>query len=437
MLILVSLLYLLLVLSICLLLDGYGLGIFSMLFLILFFSCLLGLSVDGLYGLEYWLCTDSIVYSGELVLLLIGLFLCMVRLGRDSYEYSLLFLFSIIGLLVMLRSEDLLSFYIGLEIQSLCYYVLIGYNRFSSYGTEASLKYFIVGSVGSGLLLLGFSFIYFSMGTLVFEDIGRLLLLDYSDNDLVIGLVLLLSGIGFKLSAGLFYQWYIDVVEGGFTRSVNMFSTMPKLVIVIFLIRLLGFIDLQWIRLLVLLFGIISLVISVIGCYYQNKIRRFLGYSSIGSIGYILLLVSYVGDYGIVLNYLLVYSLVSVVVWYIVERYRLMYLSDLGLLVNVNGYLGFSMSLMMLSMIGMPPLMGFYIKVDLLLDILFNEGLLISVAIIVLSVLGGYNYLGWIKIMYYDSLVRFRGDRLIVCDYGTSLAVSFILIYIMFGFIII
>lgn len=383
---------------------------------------------------------DSLVMMSKIILVVIG-GLCMIegitsKLER-KWEYGMLYMLNILGIIVLMSSKDLITLYIGLEIQSLANYVLVGYSRKSSYSTESSLKYFIVGSVGSGIILMGLSLLYEGTGSVVLEEIKRVLSLGITDIKMDIGIVLLLVGIGLKLSAGPVHQWYIDVVDGAEVRSARIISVLPKIGGLCALIKIIMVLGSMVNSTVLGLLSVGSMVISVIGGYYQRKIRRFIGYSSVGHIGYMFIVVNSLTDIDggeSLLRYLGFYALMTVGLWAIVEACKVVYIEELGKVSEKNKYLGGAVLILCLSMAGIPPLVGFYIKLDLLIDGLkAGNTVLVGIAILC-TVLGGFNYLRWLKVIYYDkSKVTNKETVLISSETGGLLAVivGILLVYVL------
>jgi NADH-quinone oxidoreductase subunit N len=226
--------------------------------------------------------------------------------GITTYEYNVLLLLSLFGMMCFISANDLISVYLAIEINSLAFYVLAGYKKNSAFSTEAGLKYFILGAFSSGLILFGISLIYGFAGTTNFEilaklfinitdvNIGYLSFIEYN-NRLVVGILFLVVGFLFKLAAAPFHMWSPDVYEGAPTSVTALFAIVPKLGIGAVLLKLLFFVfyDLisSW-QSLMLYCGLASVVIGTFSALYQKKIKRFLAFSSISQMGYILLALS-------------------------------------------------------------------------------------------------------------------------------------------------
>ena len=214
-----------------------------------------------------------------------------------AFEFSLLMLFSIVGSMVVVSSYDLLTMYLGIEMSSLCLYALAAFTRKSAFSTEAGLKYFILGAFASGILLFGMSLIYGLTGTTNYEDLAKILIGVYESsvdipNGLVIGMVFIIAALLFKATAAPFHMWAPDVYEGSPTIVSTFFAVVPKIAILGLFTRLLmySFHDLMdsW-QVVILLSAIMSMVIAAFTALTQRKIKRFLAYSSIGHVGYLLI----------------------------------------------------------------------------------------------------------------------------------------------------
>lgn len=340
-----------------------------------------------------------------------------------AFEYPLLILLSTLGMSFLLSSYDLLALYLSLELQSLSLYILASFQRGSAYSTEAGLKYFILGAFSSGLLLFGISLIYGVTGTTNYEDLNRLLLgsIDFQGmTGLTAGLIFVTSGILFKLAAAPFHAWIPDVYEGSPTSSTLFFATVPKIAVLISLIRLdyIGFYSMlfQWQPFLIVV-SLLSLFISVLGAVYQRKIKRFLAYSSIGHIGY--LLIGFVSGSleGIesLLLYTLIYMIMSLSVWTILltsaretnlndsrDSYPIRYIDQWVLLGRSHPALGIALAITVFSMAGLPPFAGFYAKMYIFFAAMENALYLVAILAVLASVIGAFYYLRWVKTLYFE-----------------------------------
>ena len=339
----------------------------------------------------------------------------------NAFEYAILVLFSTISMLLMVSSYDLISMYLAIEMQSLCFYVLAAAKRQSEFSTEAGLKYFLLGAFSSGILLFGCSLVYGSTGTTNLEDIAQCLVGFSTTQEHVhvsllhIGVFLLSIGFLFKLTAAPFHFWAPDVYEGAPTSVTAFFAIVPKIAILGMFLRLLflSFYDIfaSW-KCLLLFCSVSSLLIGAFGAMAQKKIKRLLVYSSIGHVGFLLmgLCCGTVDGLQAVLLYLIIYTVMTVNVFAAVlsctdhtGMHRMKYSQDLGLLAQTNGVLAFTLSCTLFSMSGIPPLAGFSGKFHLFQAVMM-DALLLPLAVIgvLSSVLSCFYYIRLIKIMYFE-----------------------------------
>ena len=349
----------------------------------------------------------------------------LVKTNINAYEYFILILFSVFGLLCFIGSFDLISMYISLEVQSLAFYILATLRRDSAFSTEAGLKYFILGAFSSGILLLGISFIYGAVGTTNFENLGKLFIgfdfLNFSNdifcinNRIILGIILIFTGILFKLTAAPFHMWAPDVYEGSPYSVTVLFSVVPKIglfgvAVKIFYFALYeGFFYWQSVALFC---SIISIVIGTIKALQQNKIKRFLAYSSITHVGFLLLgfaTGTFIGLQALIF-YLVIYTIMILNIWSILislevknKKYRqVRYINDLQGLVKTDPLLAYTFAINMFSMAGIPPLAGFFAKFYILFSGLESSFNLLVIFSILLSVVSAFYYVRFIKIIFFD-----------------------------------
>jgi proton-translocating NADH-quinone oxidoreductase chain N len=347
------------------------------------------------------------------------------KININSFEYLILILCSTFGLMLLVSSFDLVSMYISLEVQSLSFYILASMRKDSAFSTEAGLKYFILGAFSSGLLLLGISFIYGSIGSTNFVVFGKFFCgFDYlsfsSDffninNRIIVGIILIFIGLLFKLTAVPFHMWAPDVYEGSPIFITILFSIIPKIGILGVALKIFyfafyeGFIFWQSMGLAV---SLLSIVIGTLKALQQNKIKRFLAYSSIGHVGFLLLGFSTGTILGVqsLLFYLIVYTITMLNIWSIVisleiknkKDGQVKYINDLQGLVKSNPLLAYTLAINMFSMAGVPPLAGFLAKFYLLFAGLESSFNIIVIVSILFSVISAYYYIRFIKIIFFD-----------------------------------
>lgn len=346
--------------------------------------------------------------------LIISITLSVQYLYQDNiikFEYPLLVLFAGIGMMFMISANDMLSLYMGLELQSLSLYVLASIRRDHIKSAESGMKYFILGAISSGMLLFGISLIYGFTGTTNFNLIGSTLSSELSLGA-VIGFVFVLSGIAFKISAVPFHMWTPDVYEGAPTSVTAFFAIVPKVAAFALLIRLLyvPFIALeeQWFQIIWAL-SFLSMTVGAFAGLRQNNFKRLLAYSSIGNIGYALIGIVAGGEEGIsaVLVYLSLYMVMTAGVFGIILCMRrdgagVETISDLAGLSKNSPWLAYILAIFMFSMSGIPPLAGFFSKFVIFQAAVQSELYVLAVLGVLTSVVAAYYYLRVIKTMFFD-----------------------------------
>jgi len=374
------------------------------------------------------ICNDGLSrVSKGLIYTLSGL--CLIGNIRivNKWEYGAIVILSSFGVGLLVSSKDWMSIYLSLELQSLGMYVLATYKKDSSYSTESGLKYFVVGGFGSGLLLFGSSMMYGSSGSIRLEEIGELWTMSGAEGLLMkIGLGVAVVGLCFKLSAGPYHMWIIDVIEGAPMRTARIFSVVPKIGVLGVLIRVLMEIPYSAWQGWIVWISMISMIVSICGGLYQRKAKRFMAYSGVGHIGYMLMGVS-IGSYidvGIenVMMYMGVYMITGWCIWELLERERIVYIEEIGKIGKRNVYLGVGMSILCFSMAGVPPLVGFYVKWSIFKSVVEGGLWMLSIVGLMCTVVGGYNYLRWIKSIYYEGIVESKGIENNVEDIGRDMS---------------
>ncbi|MFV9875961.1 MAG: NADH-quinone oxidoreductase subunit NuoN [Rickettsiales endosymbiont of Dermacentor nuttalli] len=343
----------------------------------------------------------------------------------DKYEFSVVAIFSIIGMMIMLSANDLLVMYLGIELQSLCLYVLAAFNRDQETSSEAGIKYFVLGALASGLLLYGISLIYGFSGSTSFTVLSRLYLINTGEINIpigiLIGVIFVVIGLSFKIAAVPFHMWAPDVYEGAPVIVTTFFATVPKLASVLFLIKFLIKICAVWVEYwqqMLMFFAVMSMVIGALGAIYQNNIKRLLAYSSINHIGYILLGISLANINGIQssLMYLLVYVVMNLGVFVCIihlkkEGVVQENIKEWSGLSSKNPLLAFSLLILMFSQAGIPPIAGFFAKFYIFTSVIKEGYYFLAIIAAITSVISAYYYLRIVKIMYFDTPTRqiYRG----------------------------
>ncbi|MDE1151212.1 MAG: NADH-quinone oxidoreductase subunit NuoN [Micavibrio sp.] len=357
----------------------------------------------------------------------------------QRFEYPILILFSTLGMLLMISANNLIALYMGLELQSLPIYVLAAMQRDTIKSTEAGLKYFVLGALSSGMLLYGASLLYGYSGTTNFNDMALALGAHHpAPLGVVVGMVLLISGLAFKISAVPFHMWTPDVYEGAPTSVTAFFAIAPKIAALALITRVFmgpfGHLVEEW-RQVVEVIAIASMALGSVAAIGQKNIKRLLAYSSIGNMGYALVGLCAANAEGVksVMIYAAIYMVTTIGAFAIVlmmkQRERMVEeISDLAGLGQKKPMLALAMTIMMFSMAGIPPLAGFFGKL-FVFQAAVGQGLYTLAVIGVLtSVIGAYYYLRIIKVMYFeeagdDSLDPAKDTRLNVVLAISTLAV--------------
>ena len=337
-----------------------------------------------------------------------------VREGIDQFEFPVLVLLSTCGMMVMASATNLMTLYVGLELQSLALYVLCAFKRDDLRSSEAGLKFFVLGALASGLLLYGISLTYGFSGTMQFADIGRVLSQPAAASPgLVVGVVFIVAGLAFKLSAVPFHMWTPDVYEGAPTPVTALMSTAPKVAAIALLLRVLmvafGGLLPQWTQIL-LLISLGSMLLGSLAAIGQRNIKRLMAYSSIGHMGYAAVGLTVGGVDGVrgVLIYMATYVFMSAGVFACLVAMRrrgrsLELISDLSGLARTDPMLALAMTVFMFSMAGIPPFSGFFAKLYVFLPAVQNGYWTLAVVGVLTSVVGAFYYLRVIKVMYFDA----------------------------------
>ena len=368
--------------------------------------------------------------------------------GIYAFEYNLFILFAVIGIMLIVSSNDLVFIYISIELQSLSLYTIASFKRGSAFSTEAGLKYFILGAFSSGLLLFGSSLIYGLIGTTNFEDISRLLVLADSDTffvykGIVLGLAFLLFGLLFKLAAAPFHVWSPDVYEGSPTTVSTFFAVVPKVVLLAVLVKVLfipfyDFLDF-WYPLIVFS-SVFSMFLSSFVAIYQRKLKRFIAYSSIGHVGYMIIGVSCVSLEGLqaVFIYVFIYTFMSLNLWTVIlslERKKKgldLYISQLNGLSQTNLVLSLTFSISMFSAMGLPPLAGFLAKMYIFLAAFSSSLFILGFIGVFCSVVSAYYYLRFVKVLFFDQVKSVSNYNRICYQKSLVLGISFFIVLLFF-----
>lgn len=372
----------------------------------------------------YVLCSKIAIIAVCIIWILIS-FNYILEEKINSFEYWILILLSVLSLCFILGAHDLLTMYLVIEFQSLSFYVLASFKRSSEFSTEAGLKYFVLGAFASAFLLFGSSLIYGLTGLTNFSDFNILFSGFIFDNSFLtsgmfIGLIFLTSALFFKLSSAPFHMWSPDVYEGSPTSTTSFFSIFPKLAILTLLIRIFSITFYDFFPIWKFFFlncAFLSLLFGSLGALVQNKWKRFLAYSSINHVGFILIGFISGENFGIfsIVMYLLIYVVTTVAIFSFLTDFRIYkypqrnqtrYLRDIVSLGGTNPILSISILIILFSMAGIPPLSGFFAKVFVLFIGIQSETYSLMLFAVVMSSIACFYYIRVIQSMYFLKLLK-------------------------------
>ena len=356
-------------------------------------------------------------------------------------EYPILILSSVLGMMIMISSNDLIVFYMGLELQSLALYVLATFNRDQIKSSEAGLKYFVLSALSSGLLLYGCSLIYGFTGSTNFNVIANQL--NSNEYALTFGIVFILVGLAFKISAVPFHMWAPDVYEGSPTSVTLFFTMVPKIAALTVFIRFLyvPFLNLidQWQMILIFL-SIASMVFGAVAAIGQKNLKRLIAYSSIGHIGYALAGLTTGSNEGIQSSviYITIYILMNLGLFsclLMMKRNNVYYeqIDDLSGLSKNHPLLSLSLLVILFSLAGIPPLAGFFAKFYIFKSVLEQSMFFLAIVGLLSTVIAAFYYLRIIKIMYFDKeKEKYDTDHSLWLKFSLTVSTLLILIYFIF-----
>ena len=328
----------------------------------------------------------------------------------DKIEYPIIILASTLGMILMISSYDLIVFYLGLELQSLGLYILSSFRRDDEKSTEAGLKYFVLSALASGLLLYGCSLIYGFTGSTNFEVISANL--DGSNTGAVFGIVFIIVGLAFKVSAVPFHMWTPDVYEGSPTSVTSFFALVPKIAALAVFIRFMyvPFINVinQW-QIIIVFLSIASMILGAVAAIGQNNIKRLMAYSSIGHMGYALAGLAAGTNAGIqsTIIYLTIYLVMNLGAFgciFMMKRENVFYenINELSGLSKNHPVLSLSFLIILFSLAGIPPLAGFFAKFYVFMSVIEVKMYALAVIGLVTTVVSAFYYLRIIKVIYFD-----------------------------------
>ncbi|MCR4299721.1 MAG: NADH-quinone oxidoreductase subunit NuoN [Gallionella sp.] len=334
--------------------------------------------------------------------------------GLFTGEFMVLVLFALLGMMVMISANNFLTLYLGLELLSLSLYTIVALQRDSSVAIEAAMKYFVLGALASSLLLYGMSMLYGATGTLELGAVTEAIQTGVADRNLqVFGLVFVVCGLAFKFGVVPFHMWVPDVYQGAPTAVTMLIGSAPKLAAFAFATRILveGLQPLvqHWSGMLIIL-AIASMALGNITAIAQTNLKRMFAYSTITHMGFLMLglLSGSIEGYGASMFYAVVYVLMSLGAFGMImllsraEGFEADTLNDFKGLSRRSPWLAFMMLLLMFSMAGVPPTVGFYAKFSVLNAVVHAGHIWLAVVAVLLSLIGAFYYLRIVKLMYFD-----------------------------------
>ena len=359
----------------------------------------------------------------------------------SKIEYPILILSSVLGMMIMISSNDLIVFYMGLELQSLALYVLATFNRDNLKSSEAGLKYFVLSALSSGLLLYGCSLLYGFAGSTNFNTIAAQL--NSNEYALTFGIVFILVGLAFKISAVPFHMWAPDVYEGSPTTVTLFFTMVPKIAALTVFIRFLyvPFLNLidQW-QMIIVFLSIASMLFGAIAAIGQTNLKRLIAYSSIGHIGYALAGLASVSNAGIQSSivYIVIYIIMNLGLFsclLMMKRNNEYYedISDLSGLSKNHPLLSLSMLIILFSLAGIPPLAGFFAKFYIFKSVIEQSMYFLAIVGLLSTVVAAFYYLRIIKIIYFDpEKEKYDEDHSPWLKFSLTFSTILILLYFIF-----
>jgi NADH-quinone oxidoreductase subunit N len=355
-----------------------------------------------------------LVLTGSLVSLIMGQDF-LVREKIDKFEFPILVLLSTLGMLMLISAQNLIALYLGLELMSLALYVIAAFHRDDARASEAGLKYFVLGALSSGMLLYGASLLYGFAGTVSFSGIAEAIG-GTASLGVLFGLVFLMTGLSFKMSAVPFHMWTPDVYEGAPTPVTAFFASATKVAAVAITLRVIvtafpGIVP-QWQQIIIFV-SLLSMVLGAFAAIGQANIKRLMAYSSIGHMGFALVGLAAGNEIGVaaVIAYIAIYLVMTLgtfaaILTMKIDGKNVENISDLAGLATTDGVTAFFLAAMMFSLAGIPPLAGFFAK-----WFVFNAAIQahlypLAVVGVLASAVSAFYYLRIVKIMYFDEPAR-------------------------------
>ena len=441
----------------------FGLTAVGLLVAIYFIFCLgnkaSASSVDDAYNILAFnrgFIFDNFAYALKILVCVISAGVCIIAMNNKFYagssnnvfEFPVLVILSVIGMFVLISATDLMTFYVGLELQSLSLYVLVAINRDSESSTESAVKYFVLGALASGIILFGASMIYGFSGATNLGDIAALMKMNESvttiSPGIIFGFVLVLAGLFFKLSAVPMHMWAPDVYEGATKSVVTLIATAPKVAAIAFLVRFLTALEpevFDQFKLIIVLVAAASMILGAFAALRQTNIKRLLAYSSISNMGYILVALSIGTQTAIesAVLYLIIYMIGSIGIFAVLSMVQnkdgdLEQITDLSGLARSNPVIATALAILMFSIAGIPPMAGFFGKFFVFKEAVLAGYITLAIVGVVTSVVAAFYYLKIVKVMYFEDTENsnISADQSISLRILVAFSAGFTLLMILF-----
>ncbi len=365
----------------------------------------------------------------------------LVVRGIERGEYYVMGMISLLGMMVLASAYDMLSLFMGLEVMSLALYAMIGMHKDSSAAIESAMKYFVLGAMATGLLLYGMSLVYGAVGSLRLDQIYQTISIAEPSLVLNMGLVFIVVGLAFKFGIAPFHMWVPDVYQGSPTGITLFLAAAPKVAAFALMFRLLieGLESavVEWQGLLIVL-AVLSLLVGNIVAIAQTNLKRMLAYSTISHMGFVVLgfVTGNIDGYAAAMFYVIIYGLMSVGAFGVIlalsrKGFEAENIADFAGLGRRNPVMALVMLVLLLSMAGVPPLVGFYAKLVILTNLVEVGMVSLAVFAVVMSIIGAFYYLRVIKAMYFDAPVADAveaGFATLTLRYGLMMVASLVLV---------
>ena len=354
------------------------------------------------------------------ILLLAGAALALIlavpynlREGITQFEFPILIMFAVLGMMMMVSANDLMTLYLGIELQSLALYVVAAIRRDNLRSSEAGLKYFVLGALSSGILLYGMSLVYGFAGTTNFTVLAEVFAADSESSiGVIVGIVFVAAGLAFKVSAVPFHMWTPDVYEGAPTPVTAFFAVAPKIAAMALFVRVMlepfGALVVEW-QQVIWFISLASMLLGSFAAIVQTNIKRLMAYSSIGHMGFVLVGLAAGNEQGVtgILLYLTIYLFMNIGTFGCILAMRrqgrmVEDINSLAGLSTTNPMMALALAIFMFSMAGIPPLGGFFAKLFVFRAAIDAELYVLVVAGLLTSVVGAFYYLRIVKLMYFD-----------------------------------